>query len=89
MKDMDQDLRYSATPGRGVMNYLIYVVDFVHGERLERLVKKYGYPTKELVGEEALSAAWLLVQHQDYRHDLQEKFLENCDFTDKNYAYLY
>lgn len=89
MKDMDQDLRYSATPGRGVMNYMIYVVDFVHGERLQKLVDKYGYPTEELVGEEALAAAWLLVQHQDYNLDLQKEFLENCDFSDKNYAYLY
>jgi hypothetical protein len=38
----------------------------VHGrnaERLEAIVKRYGWPGKSLVGEDAADAAWLVLQH--------------------------
>lgn len=88
MRDIDQELRLKAKPGKELINYVIYTVDGVHNQRVHQLIKKHGFPTKELVGEEALSAFWLLIQHQDYDLDLQEECLKNCDFEKKDFAHL-
>ena len=87
MAKIDQDLRFAAqeqfdqTGKLSAYNYLIYVTDFVHGERLKRLIKQYGYPTRKMLSADGLAAFWLLVQHQDYDTDLQKKCLKNCEFT--------
>ncbi len=41
---------------------------------LKKIIKKYGWPTISMVGQQASDAAWLLVQHAD--HDT--KFQEYC-----------
>jgi len=41
---------------------------------MKEIVKKFGWPTIQLVGKRASSLAWLLVQHADY--DL--KFQKHC-----------
>jgi hypothetical protein len=90
IKNIDQDLRQNIaaeTEGK-TANYLIYAVDYVNGQRLQDFVEKYGYPDKDMIGEEGMEAFWLLVQHQDYEVDFQEKCLRNCGFTDNQKAYL-
>lgn len=48
--------------------------DSVHTVRLKKIIKKNGWPTKENVGDEALHAAFLIVQHSpDY--GFQEEIL--------------
>ena len=44
--------------------------------RIRDLVEEHGWPGRSLVGDEAASAAWLLVQHADDDPDFQERALE-------------
>lgn len=90
MKEIDQDLRFNAGSSNQdkTLNYLVYVVDYVNGQRIHDLIDQYGFPSQESIGEEGMEAFWLLVQHQDFDVDLQEECLEKCDFSPKNEAYL-
>ncbi|MFB8085903.1 DUF6624 domain-containing protein [Streptomyces sp. NPDC055992] len=46
-----------------------------HGDRLGEIMDEYGWPTAELVGEEAARAAWLIAQHSDRQLDVQRRAL--------------
>ncbi|MFI7013622.1 DUF6624 domain-containing protein [Streptomyces sp. NPDC050164] len=46
-----------------------------HGDRLSEIMDEYGWPTAELVGEEAARAAWLIAQHADRQLDVQRRAL--------------
>lgn len=43
--------------------------------RLIEIVDSYGWPTPDMVGEEAATAAWLIVQHSDADPAFQERVL--------------
>lgn len=67
-----------------------------HAERMKVLIAQYGWPTDAMVGESAVQAAWLLVQHAD--HDkafqlqvlaLMEPLAKNARINPSHYAYLY
>ncbi|WP_326609545.1 hypothetical protein OG949_04800 [Streptomyces scopuliridis] len=47
-----------------------------HGDRLSEIMDEYGWPTAELVGEEAAHAAWLIAQHADRQLDVQRRALQ-------------
>jgi hypothetical protein len=62
---------------------------------LKAIVRRHGWPGRSLVGEEAASAAWLLVQHADHDPefqreclDLMEKAVERGDASAQDWAYL-
>ena len=66
-----------------------------HGRLLGDILKRYGYPGYDLVGEKGSNCFWLMAQHCDYDPALQEKILaamkpelakHNAD--PKNFAYL-
>jgi len=88
MAKADQDLRLKTKPGKNLGNFLIYCVDAIHNYRIKEILKKYGYPSQKLIGEEGMRSFWLLIQHQDFDIDLQEKCLKHCDFEPRNKAYL-
>ncbi|MFF9506699.1 DUF6624 domain-containing protein [Streptomyces sp. NPDC014724] len=47
-----------------------------HGDRLGEIMDEYGWPTAELIGEEAARAAWLIAQHADRQLDVQRHALQ-------------
>lgn len=47
-----------------------------HGDRLGEIMDEYGWPTAELVGEEAARAAWLIAQHADRQLEIQRRALQ-------------
>ncbi|MFE6999847.1 DUF6624 domain-containing protein [Streptomyces griseus] len=47
-----------------------------HGDRLNEILEEYGWPTADLVGEEAARAAWLVAQHADRQLDVQRRALQ-------------
>ncbi|MEV8395208.1 MULTISPECIES: DUF6624 domain-containing protein [unclassified Streptomyces] len=47
-----------------------------HGDRLGQIMTEYGWPTAQLVGEEAARAAWLIAQHADRQLDIQRRALQ-------------
>ncbi|POX36647.1 hypothetical protein C3486_32475 [Streptomyces sp. Ru73] len=46
-----------------------------HGDRLNEIMDEIGWPTADLVGEEAARAAWLIAQHADRQLDVQRRAL--------------
>ncbi|MBP0450480.1 hypothetical protein J5Y04_13060 [Kitasatospora sp. RG8] len=46
-----------------------------HADRLNVIMDAYGWPTAELVGEDAARAAWLIAQHADRQLDVQRRAL--------------
>ncbi|MGW1892535.1 DUF6624 domain-containing protein [Streptomyces sp. NPDC002004] len=47
-----------------------------HGDRLGEIMDDYGWPTAELVGEEAARSAWLIAQHADRQLHVQRRALQ-------------
>lgn len=50
--------------------------DYVRALRLAAIVDEHGWPTHDLVGERAASAAWLVAQHADVDPAFQRRALE-------------
>ncbi|MFF8783678.1 DUF6624 domain-containing protein [Streptomyces sp. NPDC015125] len=46
-----------------------------HGDRLHQIMDEYGWPTTELVGDDAARGAWLVAQHADRQLDVQRRAL--------------
>lgn len=66
-----------------------------HQPVLEAIVKRYGYPGFQQVGEQSSSNFWLLVQHADAQPDFQRRILKlmqgevkKKNASPRNYAYL-
>jgi hypothetical protein len=60
-----------------------------------KIIKKYGYPNFDLVGEETSNNFWALIQHQDKHINFQDSVVEllkkevdNNKASKSNYAYL-
>lgn len=89
---IDQSSRKNAignkTTDQNFYNHIVYLVDFVNGQKIKDLIKENGYPSKELIGEKSMKNFWLLIQHQDFDLDLQKNCLKYCDFDPQNRAYL-
>ena len=52
-----------------------------HGDRLNEIMDEVGWPTADLVGEEAARAAWLIAQHADRQLDVQRRALRLLEQT--------
>ncbi len=68
MMEADQAERTGDTPA--VSN------DQARTDRLREIIDEHGWPTCDLVGEEANSAAWVIAQHADQDVEFQQQALE-------------
>ena len=50
-------------------------IDRRNTERMKRIVDRYGWPGKSLVGADGAHAAWILVQHADHDRPFQRRCL--------------
>lgn len=73
----------------------IYNCDTKNIVEAKNIIKKYGWPTFNLVGRRASDAFWLLVQHSDRDIKFQkrclallEKAIKNKQAHPKNFAFL-
>jgi hypothetical protein len=71
-------------------------IDSENRERLKGIFKEHGYPTKAMVGKEAMHGVFLMVQHADQDPEWQkaqlihfEKAVKSGDMDGQGYAYLY
>ncbi|WP_020571430.1 DUF6624 domain-containing protein [Neolewinella persica] len=71
-------------------------VDERNRNRLKEIFKEYGFPTKKLVGKDAMQGIFLMIQHSDRDKEWQksqlsniEKSVKNGDMNGQSYAYLY
>lgn len=58
--------------------------DIAHLRQMKRIVNKYGWPTKKLVGKRASHSAWLLVQHANNDVKFQEYCLKLIKETEQD-----
>jgi hypothetical protein len=70
--------------------------DNSHTSRMKSIVKKYGWPTISMVGDDGANAAWLLVQHADSDRafqlevlSLMEPLIPTHNVKSADYAYLW
>ena len=71
-------------------------VDERNRTRLKEVFAEIGFPTRELVGKDAMYAVFLMLQHSDGDKEWQksqlpniEKAVKNGDLQGQSYAYLY
>jgi hypothetical protein len=90
MVKIDQSVR----TGGSISLEKMVATDAAHRSELLRIHEKYGWPAISLVGKEASSNYWLLVQHQDL--ELQRKLLPDLEraanrgeASKSNFAYLF
>jgi hypothetical protein len=72
MREMDQEMREKAASDSSSWDPAL---DKKHTAQLKRIIAKYGWPTKTLVGREAAQSAWLIAQHADQDVDFQKSCL--------------
>lgn len=71
-------------------------VDSKNRERLKQIFEEYGFPTREMVGKDAMHGIFLIIQHSDGDKEWQKDQLSNIekavkagDMDGQSYAYLY
>jgi hypothetical protein len=71
-------------------------VDERNRNRLKEIFKEYGFPTKKLIGKDAMQGIFLMIQHSDGDKEWQklqlpniEQAVKNGDMNGQSYAYLY
>lgn len=72
------------------------IVDEQNRNRLKEIISKHGFPTRLLVGRDAMRAIFIIIQHADGDKEWQksqliniEKAVKQGDMDGQNYAYLY
>jgi hypothetical protein len=75
---IDQELRKKATgdPKNIEIGKRLGEIDRFNTQRCKEIISEFGWPTFELIGKEAATSFWLLVQHADHDIEFQEKCLE-------------
>ncbi len=70
--------------------------DVTNTKRLKEIIKVYGFPTKVMVGKDAMRGIFFIIQHIDRDQEWQKSQLENIEKAVKegrmdgqSYAYLY
>jgi hypothetical protein len=71
-------------------------VDKMNRDRLKEIIAEFGFPTRQLVGKEAMDGVFLMIQHSDMDPQWQKEQLPNIeravkqgDMDGQSYAYLY
>lgn len=71
-------------------------VDELTRNQLKEIFKEYGFPTRELIGQDAMDGVFYIIQHSDGDKEWQKSQLPNIElvvkkgvFSGQKYAYLY
>jgi hypothetical protein len=75
MTDEDRRLQPGALSDDFTAQLAYRRVTVRNGDRLAEIIDEYGWPTAELVGQEAARRAWLVAQHADRQLHLQRRAL--------------
>jgi hypothetical protein len=71
-------------------------IDKMNRDRLKEIIAGFGFPTRQLVGKDAMEGIFLMIQHSDLDPQWQkaqlpniEKAVKQGDMDGQSYAYLY
>ena len=78
MAEEDQDARFGSLKAkdRKKAGLKIIAIDKKNTRRAKEIIKKYGWPGFDLVGEKAGHMFWLIVQHADLNPEFQKQSLK-------------
>jgi hypothetical protein len=77
MKQRDQEARAAALSNENSAAIAVAVqIDAANLKRLKDIVTQDGFPTRSMVGDEGVDAAWLLTQHADSDPAFQARILK-------------
>ena len=99
MESADQAARAAVDPSRAgdydPATQAVLKVDAANLLRIEAIVARHGFPTRTLVGDDGVDAAWMLVQHADADPAFQadalrriKALLSSGEFDRERYAML-
>jgi hypothetical protein len=71
-------------------------IDKMNRDKLKEIIARFGFPTKQLVGKDAMQGIFMIIQHSDGDPEWQkaqlpnvEKAVRQGDMDGQSYAYLY
>lgn len=71
-------------------------IDKMNRDRLKEIILEFGFPTRQLVGKDAMQGIFMMIQHSDGDKEWQKEQLPNIkkavnqgDMDGQSYAYLY
>jgi len=71
-------------------------IEKINRDRLKGIISEFGFPTRQLVGKDAMQGIFLMIQHSDGDKEWQKEQLPNIeravkqgDVDGQSYAYLY
>ena len=71
-------------------------IEKINRDRLKEIISEFGFPTRQLVGKDAMQGIFLMIQHSDGDKEWQKEQLPNIeravkqgDMDGQSYAYLY
>lgn len=95
-QELNQMMELDQTTLHGKTNLNFEKLRVEQAKRIEEIVAEFGWPTVEMVGDDASQAAWIIVQHADYDREFQNRMLKvmhplalEGKISPANYAYLY
>jgi len=78
------------------LEHEVEVIDQTDTIALKKMIARYGWPNKTLIGDDGMHAAWLLAQHADHNRELQRDILtrmkpmvQSGDVEPADFAFLY
>lgn len=88
--------KYNLSKKEVIIDSLGMNTDERNSERLKKIIDEYGFPTKKMVGKDAMDGIFLIIQHSDKNKEWQKsqlpnvkKAVEKGDMGSQDYAYLY
>lgn len=78
MRNMDLEMRESILKSGSLYDGYDKEMEAIHiqnAEKLKKIIDKYGWPGKSLVGQEGANAAFMIAQHSISKPVLQRQFL--------------
>jgi hypothetical protein len=87
---------YQLTTEEVGQNKGVFSTDEANRTRLKAIIAEYGFPTKQMVGADAMQGLFWIIQHADRDQEWQKSQLPNIemavqkgDMDGQSYAYLY
>ena len=88
--------KYKLTKNEVIIDSFGVNTDERNRQRLKQIIDEYGFPSKKLVGKDAMQGIFYMIQHSDGDKEWQksqllniEKAVNNGDMDGQSYAYLY
>lgn len=88
--------KYELSKNEVITDSFAINTDKINRTKLKEIINEYGFPTRQLIGKDAMEGVFMIIQHADEDKEWQRSQLENIknavkngDVDGQSYAYLY